>query len=110
MDENNDYLEFKEYINNLRLMKSEVANILEEGDEMNISRAAKHFPVELNHLLVKRNIKSARAIFPFADLAVIQERDQDIQLLDLNTPRDKKVILESLILRIEQEFWAHDVE
>jgi len=94
--------ELREYITDLKLIKSEIFKILEE-EEKEISRAAKHYPGRINHLLVKRNIISARGLFPFFDLAVLQEREQDIDLIDLNIIKNDINHLEIVIRRIDRE-------
>ena len=108
MPEDKDYAAFRAHLDDLKLMTSEVSKILKEGSEEEISRAAKHYPGKLNHLLLKRNIKSARSIFPFVDVALFQERKPDLRLLDLNNKKEDRELLWDIIRRIEAEFAEFD--
>lgn len=84
-------------------MKSEVSGILNKGSEEEVSKAAEYYPGKLNHLLLRRNIKSVRGIFPFLDLALFQERKKDPRLMDLNIEKDSRELLWDFIRRIEVE-------
>ena len=95
--------ELREYIIDLKAIKSEVFQVLEENNEKDLSRASKHYPGKLNHLLTKRNIKSARSIFPFLELLFFQKRKQDIDLIDLNYKKDDIDLLWDVIRRIDGE-------
>ncbi len=108
MPEDKEYAAFRAHLDDLKLVASEVSKILKEGSVEDISRAAKHYPVKLNHLLLKRNIKSARAIFPFVDLALIQERKPNIRLLNLNYKKDDRELLWDVIRRVEVEIAEFD--
>ena len=77
-----------DYIYDLKQMKSEVAHILKEGDDKELVMAAKHYPGKLNHLLLKKDLKSVTLIFPFIDLPLFNKRKQNIELLDLNVIKD----------------------
>ena len=103
MAEEKELSELREYITDLKTIKSEVFQVLEESNEKDLSRASKHYPGKLNHLLTKRNIKSARGLFPFLDLAFFQKRKQDIDLLDLNFKKDNIDLLWDVIRRIDRE-------
>ena len=103
MAEHKELSEISEYITDLKTIKSEVSQVLEEGNEKDLSRASKHYPGKLNHLLTKRNIKSARSIFPFLELLFFQKRKQDIDLLDLNIKKDNIDLLWDVIRRIDRE-------
>ncbi len=103
MVEDKELSEFKGYITDLYAIKSEVIQILDNDHKKDLSRAAKHYPGKLNHLLTKRNIKSASGLFPFFDLAFINKRKQDVDLIDLNLIKDDIDLLWDVIRRIDQE-------
>ena len=104
MAEDKEFQAARRYFAELNLIKSEVLEILDEGDEKKIVRAARKYPERLNHLLMKRNIKSATILFPFIDLPILQERKKELDLIDLNTPKNEIELLEELIRRIDREF------
>jgi len=53
---------------------------------------------------MKRNIKSASLLFPFFDLAWLQKSKQDIDLIDMNTPKNDIDLLKDTIRRFDREF------
>ena len=95
--------ELKDYIYDLKQMKSEVAHTIKEGDDKELVMAAKHYPGKLNHLLLKRDLKSTTLIFPFIDLPIFDKRKQNIELLDLNVIKDDSEILWDVFRRIDRE-------
>ena len=95
--------ELKDYIYDLKLIKSEVAQIIKEGNDKELAQAAKHYPGKLNHLLIKRDLKSTTLIFPFIDLPIFNRRKQNIELLDLNAYKDDIEILWAVFRRIDTE-------
>ncbi len=103
MAEDKEVSEHRKYTTDLNTIKSEVSQILDKGTEKDLSRAAKHYPGKLNHLLTQRNIKSASGFFPFLDLAFFHKRKQDIDLLDLNYEKDDIDLLWDVIRRIDRE-------
>ena len=103
MTEDKELSELREYMTDLKTIRSEVNQILEKRNESALSRAAKHYPRKLNLLLTKRNIKSASGIIPFFDLAFFQKRKPDIDLLDLNLHKDDIALLYDVIRRIDRE-------
>ena len=62
MTRDSEELALQDYLTDLKAIKSEVSKILEEVNENTLSRAAKHYPRELNRLLTERNIKQSLAI------------------------------------------------
>ena len=104
MTEDEEFSKLREYISDLKIIKSEILKTLDECDEKKISQAAKHYPERLNHLLMKRNIKSVSVLFPFFDLPILQERAKDIDLIDLNIKNNNIDLLEEVFRRIDQEF------
>ena len=104
MSEKKEYLEYKRYLQDLRNIRSEVHRIINHGSEKEMSRAAKHYPGELNRLLVSRNIKNLRIIVPFFELALLKERNPELRLIDLNMDRKDIDLLWDVIRRIDQEF------
>jgi len=103
-----EFSESREYIADLKAIRSEVYQILEKSSEKELSRAAKYYPGKLNHLLTKRNIKSVSGVLPFIDLAFMQKRKQNIDLLDLNVKKDDIDLLRDVIRRINRELMGHD--
>ena len=103
MLEEKEISEQKKYRADLKLIMSELTQILDKGTEKDISRAARHYPAKLNQLLAGRNIKSASGIIPFFDLAFIHQRRQNIDLVDLNSKKDDADLLWDVIRRIERE-------
>jgi hypothetical protein len=104
MAEDKEFSKQRKYYTDLRLIKSEILKVLDQSDEKKISRAVKVYPIRINHLLMKRNIKSASVLLPFFDLAWLQKRKQDIDLIDLNTPKNDIDLLKDTIRRIDREF------
>ena len=104
MSEKEEYLEYKRYLQDLRNIRSEVHRIINHGSETEMSRAAKHYSVELNRLLVSRNINNLNVIVPFFDLALLTERNPELRLLDLNKDSEDIDLLWDVIRRIDQEF------
>lgn len=103
MDNDQELSGIEKYITDLKSIKSKVHQVLEERNEKDLSKASKHYPGKLNHLLTKRNIKSAQGLFPFLDLAFIQKREQDIDLLVLNSRKDDIEKLWDINRRIDRE-------
>jgi len=103
MATNKEFSKLKKYVADLKTIRSEVTQILEKSNEKVLSRGAKHYPSRLNHILIERNIKSASGIFPFFDLAFIQKRKQDLDLLDLDSEKDDIDLLHDVIRRIDLE-------
>lgn len=103
MVDEKDYSEQRKYSTELRLILSDVTQILDKGTEKDISRAARHYPSKLNQLLTRRNIKSARGLIPFFDLAFIEQRRQNIDLVDLNNKKENTDLLKDVVRRIERE-------
>ena len=103
MSEEKEYSELEKYISELKTLRSDIYKILDAGDAKEISRAAKHFPVVLNHLLTQRNIKSASGFPPFFVLAFMNLRKPDIELIDLNLQKDDKDLLRDTIQLIDRE-------
>lgn len=104
MSEKEEYLEYKRYLKDLRNIRSKVHQIIYQGSDKEISKAAKHYPEKLNHLLVSRNIKNLRLIVPLFELALMKERNPELRLLDMNTDRENVDLLWDVIRRIDQEF------
>ena len=104
MTEEKEFSKQRKYYTELKLVKSEIVEILEERDENRIARAAKYYPVRINQMLMKRNIISATVLFPFLDLALLKRRKQEIELIDLNAPKNDISLLRETILRIDREF------
>jgi len=100
MSVDKEYHERREYFSELIKIKSEVEKILEVGDEEEISRAVKYYPEKLNHLLVKRNLKSLTVLLPFIDLPIVQERTQNVNLIDLNIKKEDIELLNEIIQKI----------
>ena len=103
MSVNREFYKLEDYISDLKKMRSEVFQIIEEGAEKELARAAKYYPRELNHLLVKRNMKSTRILFPFFDLPIIENRNQNINLLDLNIAKEATEQLKDVLRTILRE-------
>ena len=103
MVEDKEYSDLKKYIADLKSIRSDIHKILDEDDEKQISRAAKHYPKKTNRLLIQRNIKSASSVFPFFDLALLNLRKKRIDLIDLNLSRENKDLLWDVIRIIERE-------
>ena len=103
MPENKEFEELKEYVNDLKIIKSEVLKVFDGGNENDLSRASKHYPEKLNHLLTKRNIENARVVIPFLDLPFLKERKEDIDLIDLNQKKENIDLLRDVIQRIDRE-------
>lgn len=101
--EDKDLSEIREYITDLKTIKSEVIQILGEDHERTISKAAEHYTVKLNQLLTQRNIKSANVIFPVFELTFINKREQDVDLINLNLAKDDIELLWDVVRRIDQE-------
>jgi len=95
--------DLRKYIADLKSIRSDIHKILDEDDEKQISRAAKHYPNKVNQLLIQRNIKSASSVFPFFDLAFFNLRKKRIDLIDLNLSRDDRDLLWDVIRIIERE-------
>lgn len=95
--------ELKDYICDLKQIKSEVAKIIKEGDDKELSQAAKQYPGKLNHILIKRDLKSTTLIFPFIDLPIFDKRKQNVELLDLNANKEDSEILWDVFRRIDTE-------
>lgn len=93
----------REYISALKKIKTEVGQILSELNQKEIFRASKHYPERLNRLLTERNIKSVRGLFPFMDLAFIKKRKDNLELVDLNSPKKSAELLQDVIRRIDRE-------
>lgn len=103
MVEEKEISEQRKYNTDLKVVLSEVTQILEKGTEKDLYRAAKYYPAKLNQLLAGRNIKSASGLIPFFDLAFIHQRRQNVDLVDLNSKKDDVDLLWDVIRRIEQE-------
>ena len=103
MAEDPESSEIREYITDLKTIKSAVFQVLHEGNKKDLSSAAKQYPVKLNHLLTKRNIISGSGLFPILDMAFLNLRKQDIELIDLNSKKDDIDLLWDVIRRIERE-------
>ena len=103
MAEDKKLSDIREYISDLKTIKSEVGQILDVNNEKDLFGAAKHYPGKLNLILTKRNLKSVSGVFPFLDLAFMDQRKQDIDLLDLNSTKDSMDHLWDVIHRIDQE-------
>jgi hypothetical protein len=104
MAEDKELAKARKYYSDLKSLRSEILNILDKRDTKKISRAAKYYPERVNQLLIQRNIRSASVLFPFFDLAMLQERKQNMDLIDLNTPKTESGLLEDTVRRINREF------
>ena len=100
MSDDKEYQERREYFSDLIKIKSEVEKILEVGDEEEISRAARYYPEKLNHLLVKRNLKSVTVLLPFIDFPILQERKQNVHHIDLNIKKEDIELLKEIVRKI----------
>ena len=103
MSDDNESYELEDYISDLKKISAEVDQILKSEDDKEISRAAKYYPGRLNHLILKRNIKSISTFFPFIDLVLFQNRNKDVTLLDLNTESDDIEQLKNVVQKIAWE-------
>lgn len=103
MSGDKEYTEGRAYIKNLKSIRSEVFQILHEEESKAISDAAKYYPVRLNHLLTQRNIRSVSGVFPFMDLAMLDQRKQNMNLIDLNVEKDDTELLWEVIRIIDRE-------
>ena len=105
MTDDKKYQEWKEYTNELKKIRSEVDAILEEGNDYEIKRAAKHYTKKANLIFVKRNMLRL-TIIPLIDIPNIEYRKQNIDLIDLNTRKDSrevlKEVLQKIMLKIEE--------
>ena len=66
----------------------------------------KDYHEKLNHLLVKRNLKSLTVLFPFIDLPIVQKRTQHVNLIDLNSKKEDieqlKEIIQKTLMVLEE--------
>ena len=103
MTADKEFTEGREYIKNLKSIRSEVFQIIREEDSKAISEAAEYYPVKLNHLLMQRNIRSVSGVFPFMDLAMLDQRKQNPDLIDLNAEKDDTELLWEVIRAVDRE-------
>ena len=103
MSKDQEFASLTEYIKELNTVKSEVLQIISEKNEKALLNAAKYYPQKINQLLTQRNIESASGCFPFLIMGFINQKKQNLDLLDLNTEKDDIDKLWEVIRRIDQE-------
>ena len=104
MKKDHETAETRDYIMDLKKIRSTVIHVIDEGNTRKMARAARLYPVKLNQLLMQRNIKHIDVLFPFMDLAMIEKHKKDLDLIDLDTKREDMDLLWRVVHRIDNEF------